>query len=576
MSDLPNSWAEAAISEVAEVNPRKDVDLSPSELVSFVPMAAVNEVSGTILSPVDRPYGEVSKGFTHFRDGDVIFAKITPSMENGKSALAHGLTNGTGMGSTEFHVFRSNGAIEPEYLWRFVRQKSFRENAQAVMSGAVGQQRVPADYLKEHLIPLPPLPEQRRIVAKVDGLTARTARAHKELDRIPTLIARYKQRLLALAFSGELTVGWRSRNENAQPVDGRSAAEIRSKYSTDQSDEFDPPFATPSTWRWLRLPEIGDLDRGKSRHRPRNDPKLFGGPYPFVQTGDVRAADRLLTEFSTTYSEFGLEQSRLWPIGTVCITIAANIAETAILGIEACFPDSVVGFLPDVDRVSGEFLEFFIRTMRSELEAFAPATAQKNINLNVLSSVRAPVPPLEEQAEIVRRIESAFGWLDRIAADHAATARLLPKLDAAILAKAFRGELVPQNPNDEPANVLLERVKAEREFAPTRKRERPSPKFTVSEEVLQQMQELNERMPPTYTDRVRAVLRSAPRMTKSRQDDDVMGKPYLANKLKELRSNLVRDLFNAAGLPVADFYKQLAWEIESGYLVDNAETLKVA
>lgn len=212
MSELPDSWVRVPINEVAEVNPRKSVDLNGEDLVSFVPMAAVDEVSGTIAAPIDRPYSEVSQGFTHFRDEDVIFAKITPSMENGKSAVARELTNGTGMGSTEFHVFRSYGAIEPEYLWRYVRQQSFRDDARTVMSGAVGQQRVPADWLKEHMIPLAPKAEQRRIVEKVDGLTARTARARTELDRIPTLIARYKQRLLALAFSGELTAGWRREN----------------------------------------------------------------------------------------------------------------------------------------------------------------------------------------------------------------------------------------------------------------------------------------------------------------------------------------------------------------------------
>jgi type I restriction enzyme S subunit len=434
--------------------------------------------------------------------------------------------------------------------------------------------RLTLTTISSQQIPLPPLPEQRRIVAKVDGLTARTARARKELNRIPTLIARYKQRLLALAFSGELTAGWRAQNKDAQPIAGRSPREIRSKFSTGENDEFDPPFDIPPNWRWLRLPEIGDLDRGKSRHRPRNDPKLFGGPYPFVQTGDVRAADRVLTEFETTYSEFGLEQSRLWPIGTVCITIAANIAETAILGIEACFPDSVVGFLPDADKISGAFVEFFIRTMRSELEAFAPATAQKNINLNVLSSVRVPVPPAEEQAEIVRRIESAFGWLDRMAADHAAAARLLPKLDAAILAKAFRGELVPQDPNDEPASVLLERVNAERQS----EAKKPKPKHTAKSVQIfrpdRAERELEVYPVRFETDAVRAPRKQA--MSKSRQDDDVKNKPYLAGLLKSAGRSDVQSLFRAADLSVADFYKQLAWEIGEGHILDNTEELKAA
>ncbi|WP_176377474.1 restriction endonuclease subunit S, partial [Escherichia coli] len=105
--------------------------------------------------------------------------------------------------------------------------------------------------------------------------------------------------------------------------------------------------------------QLGELNRGKSKHRPRNDPSLYGGDYPFVQTGDVRAADGLLTNYKQTYSKKGLAQSRLWPKGTLCITIAANIAETAILGIDACFPDSVVGFIPQNENISVEYIEFF-------------------------------------------------------------------------------------------------------------------------------------------------------------------------------------------------------------------------
>lgn len=99
-------------------------------------------------------------------------------------------------------------------------------------------------------------------------------------------------------------------------------------------------------WEYLTLDKLGSISRGKSKHRPRNDKILFGGKYPFIQTADVKAANLYLTEYKNTYNEKGLEQSKLWKAGTLCITIAANIAETAILGIDACFPDSIMGFVP--------------------------------------------------------------------------------------------------------------------------------------------------------------------------------------------------------------------------------------
>lgn len=460
MSSLPSGWIEPAISEVAEVNPRKDVDLSTSDLVSFVPMAAVDEVSGTILSPVDRPYGEVSKGFTHFRDDDVIFAKITPSMENGKSAVARGLTNGTGMGSTEFHVFRSNGAIEPEYLWRFIRQKSFRENAQAVMSGAVGQQRVPADYLKKHLIPLPPLPEQGRIVAKVDGLTARTARARKELDRIPTLIARYKQRLLALAFSGELTAAWRKANPGSPAIvrtltgiDGRSA---------DLGD-------IPQGWNWTSFGDMATVTGGLTKNKSRDNIKNL---VPYLRVGNVYANElRLndLAEIGCTAAEF--EKTRLRAGDLLIVEGNGSIEQ---LGRVAIWNNEVAGCShqnhiirarPNAELLPSYGLFWLLSPGgRAAIEGVASSSSGLHtLSITKVKGFPIPVCQLEEQAEIVRRIESAFGWLDRMAADQAAAARLLPKLDSAILAKAFLGKLVPQDPNDEPAAKLLERIKAERE-----------------------------------------------------------------------------------------------------------------
>jgi type I restriction enzyme S subunit len=409
-------------------------------------MPAVSDTEGIILDHGTRAFSEVAKGYTRFRDGDVIFAKITPCMENGKIAIANNLHNGFACGSTEFHVLRAHSGILPAYLWLFLRQTAFRKEAEHHMTGAVGQRRVPLRFLQDAIIPLPPIDEQRRIVGKLDSLKRSSKSAREELDHIPKLIARYKQAVLATAFRGLLTEDWRAEHSNLHPIairatDHAAPGRRQSRREADPNS-FEPPFAIPPKWVWARLPLLGVLDRGRSRHRPRNHPSLYGGPYPFIQTGDVKAANGLLTSFSQTYSEAGLGQSRLWPKGTLCITIAANIADTAILGIDACFPDSVVGFTANQSLCSPLLIEFFIRTVQADLAAFAPATAQKNINLDTLSMVNVPCAPLEEQTEIVRQIGLAFGRIDRIASGTTRVSRLLDRLDQSILAKAFRGELV--------------------------------------------------------------------------------------------------------------------------------------
>ncbi len=120
--------------------------------------------------------------------------------------------------------------------------------------------------------------------------------------------------------------------------------------------------------RRLKLDQLGSVGRGKSRHRPRNAAFLYGGPYPFFQTGDIKAANLYLTEHSQTYSEAGLAQSKLWKPGTLCITIAANIAETAILGIQGCFPDSVVGFTADPKESEAKFVKYYIDMIKLQIQ----------------------------------------------------------------------------------------------------------------------------------------------------------------------------------------------------------------
>lgn len=155
-----------------------------------------------------------------------------------------------------------------------------------------------------------------------------------------------------------------------------------------------------SEWKEQKLSDLGSFDRGKSKHRPRDASHLYGGPYPFIQTGDIAAAGGRISSYRQTYSEAGLAQSKLWPAGTLCITIAANIAETALLTFPACFPDSVVGYTVNPEKSDVIFIEYLFRAFRDSVKRRAYGSVQENINLEVLRNLSFPVPPLNEQIKI--------------------------------------------------------------------------------------------------------------------------------------------------------------------------------
>ena len=183
------------------------------------------------------------------------------------------------------------------------------------------------------------------------------------------------------------------------------------------------------------LGSLGTLDRGVSKHRPRNDPVLLNGKWPLIQTGDVASSGDFIATFSSTYSELGLAQSRLWPAGTLCITIAANIAKTAILEFEACFPDSVVGFTSDEATV--KYVQSFLSFLQPTLERQAPESAQKNINLKILRGLKLPVPPvsLREEFLSVTKELRAFSLKVSSSSDE------LEKCFESLKQRAFRGDL---------------------------------------------------------------------------------------------------------------------------------------
>lgn len=274
-------------------------------------------------------------------------------------------------------------------------------------------------------VSIPTIPVQEQIVAKIEELFSELDNGVETLQKTKQQLAVYRQAVLKQAFEGHFTshqqldmeLPWASEEETATLPD------------------------IPAEWRYVSLSNLGDLGRGKSKHRPRNDAKLFeNGKYPFIQTGDVKAAKRYITEYSKMYGEFGLQQSKLWPKGTLCITIAANIAETAFLGIDACFPDSVVGFAP-FDNVCSEYIKHFIESQKLRLWAFAPATAQKNINLDTLENLIIPYCSFEEQKAVVSEIESRMTICDSIEKTVDTALQQAEAMRQSILKQAFEGRL---------------------------------------------------------------------------------------------------------------------------------------
>lgn len=158
------------------------------------------------------------------------------------------------------------------------------------------------------------------------------------------------------------------------------------------------------SWDYVTLDKLGSISRGKSKHRPRNDKTLFGGKYPFIQTADVKAAGLYLTDYNETYNDKGLAQSKLWSAGTLCITIAANIADTAILGIDACFPDSVMGFTPYEDISNVKFVKYAFDILQRDCKKISQGTAQDNLSWKKLSTIKFPAPDIEIQDKIVSKL----------------------------------------------------------------------------------------------------------------------------------------------------------------------------
>jgi restriction endonuclease S subunit/predicted ATPase len=495
---LPQGWVRTTLGEVCAINPGLPFNAPPDETeVSFVPMAAVEEESGRLNASQTRPLGSVRKGYTPFIENDVLFAKITPCMENGKIAQAIGLKNGLGYGSTEFFVFRPHEGLLPRFVLHFLLQPSLRKEAEGHMAGASGQKRVPISYLSSHEFFLPPTREQERIVTKLDQALTRLERAEVAARRAQQRLQRYRFAVLQAGTTGRLTAAWRDTHpeHNQQVVETgadivqRFLATRRSRWEESelrhlaragkkpkneewktkypapaQPDTTDMP-ELPETWGWASLEMIAKIGSGisVSQNRRVEEPVQL----PYLRVANVLRGYLDLRDIR----EIRVEESRVadyrLQVGDVLFTEGGDrdklgrgwIWEGQIA--ECLHQNHVFRARPtDPSRVNSKFISHWGNTFGQQffLKYGKQTTNLASINRAVLSRLPVPIPSAEEQKEILREIErrlAAAEKLNEVLEKQLYRAQITHE---SLLRDAFAGILVPQDSADEPATALLERI----------------------------------------------------------------------------------------------------------------------
>lgn len=310
-----------------------------------------------------------------------------------------------------------------EWFNLFVSSDHFVNICDKSSSGTTNRKYLDENKFLAYEFHLPSLDEQNKFIKKYLNLKNYLDKVQTEIQAQQENIQKLRKQILKDAFKGNL-VKQDGTDEVAvlllSKIQDEKAKLIkkgkRNKNTLDNNLKIDnPPYNLPESWEWVRLSDVGELSRGKSKHRPRNDEALFkNGAYPFIQTGDVARSNGIVNGYSGMYNELGLQQSKLWSKGTLCITIAANIADTGILNFDACFPDSIVGYVPYKPIPTAKYFHYFIVHIKENLISFAPATAQKNINLEILNNLRVPLPPLNEMKKIVKKTENLMLVCDNI------------------------------------------------------------------------------------------------------------------------------------------------------------------
>ncbi len=514
-TDLPPSWAVTTLGTVTDYG--KTVKIEPAGIPGdawVLELEDIEKDSSRILQRLTQSQRQSLSTKNRFDAGDVLYGKLRPYLNKVVIADAPGFC------TTEIVPVQAGPALERRYLFHWLKHPAFLKYVEAASHG-MNMPRLGTDAGRAAPLVLAPRPEQTRIADQLDTLLARIQACQDRLEAIPALLKRFRQAVLSAATSGSLTEGWRS--------------------------------IGVADWRQVQLSEVAsDFSYGSAAKSAKT------GEVPVLRMGNIQDGRLDWTDlvFTSNAQEIKKYELRAGDVLFNRTNSPELVGKTAVYKGER--PAVYAGYLIRIkcsQALLPDYLNYCLGSRYGRDYCWSvksDGVSQSNINAKKIAAFPFRLPPLDEQAEIVRRVEALLAIADGIEGHYRKAARQAQRLAPITLAKAFRGELVPQDLNDEPASVLLARISTQHS-APTDAASARAPR----------------------RGRPSRAPKEAATMTKSRQDDNVMGKPYLAGHLRRIGTPASAEaLFKVAELPVADFYKQLAWEVAQGHVKDNQTTLE--
>lgn len=425
---LPDEWKWVRLGKIYDVNPKVQADDDLE--ASFVTMSDISPGIKSQFDFIVRKWGEIKKGHTQFANGDVAFAKISPCFENRKSMILDGLKNGIGAGTTELIVLR-NPSIDNKYTFLFISSEEFIRHARNTYKGVVGQQRINLDFVKNYPMPLPPLSEQRRLVAHIESLFAKLDAAREKVQSVLDSHETRKAALLHEAFTGKLTAKWREEHQTELHESKQFPSKLKSA----------PNHANALAGKWA-LVRLGDVVTWSSGGTPsRKHPEYYSGDIPWVKTGELNNTYIYDTTEKITKDAIAQSSAKVLPVNTVLLAMyGATIGKVGILGVEAATNQACACGICS-EWVDYRFLFYYLQSQKSSFIRSGKGGAQPNISQTIIKQYDFPLPSLPEQQEIVRILDRLLAREQRARQAAEETLTAIDRMKQSILARAFRGEL---------------------------------------------------------------------------------------------------------------------------------------